>query len=745
MSTVVTTLVPKNSTRRNRPGSHRKKMSKKFAYLTHVDGLRGFAIGLVVFFHVFIGKVSSGVDVFLLIGGLLFLSTQMRNSSNPEGLTFTQSFVRIIRRLAPTLIVTTLIVTIAAMVIYPPADWWRIFRDTSSAVLYFINWTFAFSGESYIAAGQEASLFQHMWSMSVQLQIYLLLMIIIYTTAQLFSVRKYKNNNSWEKTVYIIVGILTVSSFSYATWLTTTNQTLNYYSTFSRFWEIGIGALFGALLLRNIVFTRIIRHVLGIIGFILIIFTGIVLNGVEQFPGYLTSVPLLGALLIICSGQLTDIEERNWKNLGVIRILETRLFKFIGKISYSLYLWHWPLLILAIHFTHSEKVSLWLGIIVIISSIILATLTYNFVEKPLRQKEKPSRNNAFSFTYIKSAWRKSDVIWKPIMAVVLVVFCSLLATSPLLFSVNSKIQTYAADRAIQKYGGFYETYPGARSLVGNNDYPQDVPIQPNPDDDVKDMMPPTWYDGCYTNFGSDELVLKNIKGEDCYYGDKTSKETLYVIGGSHSEQYMAALDDIGKRKNIRILPIIKMGCPMVNEGKWDGSDFSDCDRWAEKANQWIIDNPPTMGVFLTSTRPQTILGKGQDMVPPDYHNVFKKYDDAGIHIYAVRDNPWMMQTVPETGEVTDMQKDVRLCISNGKSSEECGAEQKNTLSDKNPALDAYKDIKNITNIDFTPLFCQEGKCPAIIGNVLVYRDSHHLTSLFVKTMSPFIENELFKK
>ena len=81
-----------------------------------------------------------------------------------------------------------------------------------------------------------------------------------------------------------------------------------------------------------------------------------------------------------------------------------------------------------------------------------------------------------------------------------------------MFSVNSKIQTYAADRAIQKYGGFYETYPGARSLVGNNDYPQDVPIQPNPDDDVKDMMPPTWYDGCYTNFGSDELVLKNIKG-----------------------------------------------------------------------------------------------------------------------------------------------------------------------------------------------------------------------------------------
>lgn len=744
MSTV-TTLVPKNSTRRSKYGNHRKKIGKKFAYLTHVDGLRGFAIGLVVFFHVFIGKVSSGVDVFLLIGGLLFLATQMRNASNPDGLTFTQSFIRIIRRLAPTLIITTFIITIAAMIIYPPAEWWRIFRDTSSAVLYFINWTFAFSGESYIAAGQEASLLQHMWSMSVQLQIYLLLMIIIYSTAQLFNIRKYKNNNAWEKTVYIIVGILTVLSFSYATWLVNHNQTLNYYSTFSRFWEIGLGALFGALLLNNIVFTRVIRHILGIIGFILIIFTGIVLNGVEQFPGYLTIVPLLGALLIICSGQLTSSEERTWSNLGIIRILETKIFKFVGKISYSLYLWHWPLLILAIHFTDSEKVSLWLGIIVIISSIILATLTYNFVEKPLRQKEKPSRSNAFSLNYIQSSWRKSDVIWKPIMAIVLVIGCSLLASSPLLFTANNKIQTYAAEKAIQKYGGVYKTYPGAKSLVGDKDYPQDVPIQPNPDNDVKDMMPPTWYDGCYTGFGNEELVLKNKDGEDCYYGDKTSQKTLYVIGGSHSEQYMSALDDIGKKRNIRILPIIKMGCPMVNEGKWNGGDFTDCDKWAEKANQWIIDNPPTMGVLLTSTRPQTILGKGQDMVPSGYHDVFKRYDDAGIHIYAIRDNPWMMQTNPDTGEITDTQKDVRLCISNGKSSEECGTEQKNTLSEKNPAIDAYKDIKNITHIDFTPLFCQEGKCPAIIGNVLVYRDSHHLTSLFVKTMSPFIENELFKK
>ena len=80
----------------------------------------------------------------------------------------------------------------------------------------------------------------------------------------------------------------------------------------------------------------------------------------------------------------------------------------MGKISYSLYLWHWPLLILAIHFTDSEKVSLWLGIIVILSSIILATLTYNFVEKPLRQKEKPSRSNAFSLNYIQSVKRGTE-------------------------------------------------------------------------------------------------------------------------------------------------------------------------------------------------------------------------------------------------------------------------------------------------------------------------------------------------
>ena len=742
MSTV-TTLIPSHSY--SSTTSHKKKSQNKFSYLTHVDGLRGFAIGLVVFFHVFVGKVSSGVDVFLFIGGLLFLTTQMKNASNPQGLTFTQSFTRIIRRLAPTLIVVSSIITIAAMIIYPPAEWSRIFRDVSSAVLYFINWTFAFSGESYISAGQEASLFQHMWSMSVQLQIYLFIMVIVYVLAQVFSVRYTQNKSSWEKTIYIIIGIVPIASFVYATWLNTYNQTLNYYSTVSRFWEIGCGALFGALLLRHCMFMKVLRHILGIIGFILIIFTGVVLNGVEQFPGYLTIVPLLGALFIICAGQLPFGEQRTWKNLGVIKVLETRPLLFVGKISYSLYLWHWALLILVIHFTEQEKVSVWLGLVVIALSILLATATLYCVEKPLRQKEKPFRSQAFTVKYIKKAWQKSDVLWKPITAIILTIVCIFTASSPLLFTAHSEIQKYAAQRAIDKHGGLYETYPGARILANNNkNYPNNVPIQPSPHDEVKEMMPPTWYDECYTGFDNDELVWQGKDGKDCVYGDPHSDNTLYVIGGSHSEQYMTALDDIGKKDGIKIIPIIKMGCPMVNEGKWNGEDFSDCDRWADKANRWIIDNPPTMGVLLTSTRPHTILGKGQDMVPPEYHDVFKQYDEAGIHIFTIRDNPWMMQTDPDTNEETDSQKDVRLCISNGNNPQDCGAVQKNALADTNPAIEGYRDIENITHIDFTPLFCQDGTCPAIIGNVLVYRDSHHLTNLFVKTMSPFIENELLK-
>lgn len=732
---LVTTLTPK------RVGNHRRKQVKSFSYLTHVDGLRGLAIALVVIFHIFVGKVSSGVDVFLFIGGLLFLSSQMRTASDPNGVTFTQSFIRMIRRLAPSLITVITITTIAAMVIYPPADWWRLFRDASSSVLYIINWTFGLSGESYIAAGQEASLFQHMWSMSVQLQIYTIIMAIIFFSAKIMKARKFKENKLWQQSLYITIACITIVSFIYASYMVHNNQTLNYYSTYTRFWEIGVGALIGALILQNMLFVRWMRYVFGVIGLLMIICTGLLLNGAEQFPGYLTLIPLIGAFFVICAGQVEKNEERTWRSLGIIKLLETKPFKFLGKISYSLYLWHWPLLILTLHVTEHSHATLLEGTLIIIASILLAWLTHKFIEVPLRQKEKPKQDFAFSVRYMRTSWRKSETICKPIVAMLMTFMCAILIASPALFNINTKVQAMVAEKASEQYGGFFKAYPGARSLMPNVETPNDVPIQPNPDNDVTEMMPNTWYDDCYTGFDNDELVFKDKNGNDCYYGDKSARETLYVIGGSHSEQYIPALDDIGKRKNIRIVPVIKMGCPMVNEGKWDGSEFSDCDRWAVKANQWIIDNPPTMGVFITSTRPKTISGLGSDIVPESYQQVFKRYSDAGIKIFAVRDNPWIMN-VDDTGKATNIQKDARLCISNGGDAHSCGIPQDQIMSDPNPALEAYKEVKNIKHIDFTPIFCHNGYCPAIIGNVMVYRDSHHLTNIFVESMIPFIENEL---
>lgn len=719
-------------------GAHRyRNTASSKLHLRHIDGLRGIAILMVVMFHLFVFKVSAGVDIFLFIGGLFILNSQLSQAVSQDGLTVWQSLIRLIRRLTPSMTIVVSFGTAVLMVLYSPSDWWGVFRDTVSALTYSINWTLGLSGEEYTKIGNAPSVFQHLWSMSIQMQIYVFIIFMVYATA-----RVTKNNKMVSQRVLIpVVGVLSVMSFCYAIYLHNHNQTLNYYSTFSRFWEIGLGILVGYVLSKGVVFTTWIRLLLSTVGVIMLSITGLFLDGAQQFPGPLTLIPLTGAALIALTGSVEPMEDRTLSSLGVVRILETRVCVWLGNIAYSLYLWHWVIGILVGEVT-PEWAQWQRSLVTLVVSLAVAEFSYRCVEKPLRQGIKPRRGNIFSGDYIRSAWHRTTPYVRIMSIVVIVLWCVGSVSHPV-YAGYTKARAVQAQHASERYGGFFNAYPGARSIIPGVSTPDGVGIQPSPHNDVFTMMPPDWFDGCYTGMGDDQLHMVKKDGGDCSYGDVSSKKTLYAIGGSHTEQYLTALDNIGKKRGVRVVPIIKMGCPLVNEGKLTGGDFSDCDRWSENAAQWILSNPPTEGVFITSTRPSTKAGMGPDHVPESYVNLFRRFSDAGIYIYAVRDNPWMMAKDKDTHQHVDVQLNAKTCISGGGSAEECGMEQDKVLDKVNPALQAYQGMKGIQHIDFTPLFCQNGVCPAVIGNVLVYRDSNHLSDIFVKSMEPFIESAIF--
>ena len=736
---------------------------KKFR--NDIEGLRGLAIALVVIFHIFVGRVSSGVDVFLLLGGIFFFGSQLANARNPKGLTFIQSLIRMLRRLFPLLAVVTGTTLATGLFLMPRLQHLDLAKDSLAALGYFINWQLAFSGREYTSAGSTVSPFQHLWSMSAQLQIYVGSLIVVTLLALIF--RRHSR-----KVLVVVLTTVTVLSFGYAAYLQGQDQSLNYYSSLSRFWEIGLGGLLGMLIMPRSDHgekpprayiptpTTWLRRIFGVVGVAMIVSTGYLVDGASTFPGPLTLFPLTGAVLVILAGQ-------GGTPVGMTRLLESRFMQFLGRISYALYLWHWPMLILVVAYKGWEPTEMPIvGVGIIAASLLLAWLSNRFIERPLRQGKRPARAHVL---WSPKYWWNSVKVWPKTVysLVILLIAGGVIVTGPLV----EKNQTEEGEQLWQLESDALK-YPGPLNFSDGIPAPEFMPITP-PYEDMIPLLPPTQPDGCQIGFEDDVLVLNkdyNRSDEECAYGDINSNQTVYVIGGSHSEQFMPALDLVGKRRGVKIMPILKMGCPVnANIPMWDGSDFPSCREWSKKVVKHVLDNPPTDGIWMTGTRPSDIAGSGPEQVPPEYVDLVKQFTDAGIHSYLMRDNAWHM-TNPEKEKyaplnmrecVGEMAEGTRTATEQGKRfpglvdkwrptheeieaiNAECGSWIQDSLLPVDPQLEAYAGL-DVTLLDITPGICDaNGWCPAIIGNLLAYRDAHHFTNVFASRFANTIDHQMY--
>lgn len=707
------------------------------AYRFDIDGLRGLAIVLVVVFHVFVGRVSAGVDVFLMLGGLFFFSSQARNAYSPTGLRLWQSVVRMFRRLYPALIVVIVATVAGIMWAYPGWEWFDQFQSVASSVGYWANWFLANSGGGYNQASVSVSPLQHMWSMSAQMQIYLGSLAVIVVGAVMVKLwnRVAKGRTGFIMTttgftrlVSVVLVVVTVASFVFAWHMHTTDQAVNYYHTFSRFWEIGLGGLLGVVLSTGkatdvaVRTPSWVRVAAGVVGLTMILVTPYVVSGVDEFPGPWTLLPLTGAALVVLSGHGAT------RHVGVNWVLSTSVLRFFGRISYALYLWHWPLMIIGLRVTGAQPHSILFGSLVIAASVALAYGTYRLVETPLRQSGKPERSwPTERYTQMAFTRRRGPV--KAVVAVVMVLTVAGLVALPSTYRTASE---YRADMLVGEASA--TDYPGAAAVLYGVPTPPVKKILP----DVmafRKMLAQTQADGCYMDFPESEMVFThnhNRSTTPCRYGDATSDRTMYLAGGSHSEQYLPALDSIGKSRGFAVVPVLKMGCALgLDPVTETNGPYPLCGSWSDQARQWIVDNPPSEGVFLVSTRPEHQIGVGPDVVPSGYLDVVHQFTEHGIRTYGVRDNPW--PDIP-----TGVPGGAKVCV--GEQRDNC--DSTDVFPAVNPALSAYRG-SNMVQLDLHHIFCHDGYCPAVIGNVLVYRDGQHLTNMFVNTLTTELDRQMF--
>lgn len=745
----------------------------KTVHRRDIDGLRGFAIALVVLFHIFVGRVSSGVDVFLFVGGIFFFGPQIRNALNPGGITIVQSIVRLLRRLFPAMAVAIALTFALAWGVYSAGRLEGVGQDAIASLMYQQNNNLAHRGMEYAAISNDVSLYQHLWSMSAQMQIYVSSLLVIATLAFLLG-RVFKLQRA-DRILMWLVALATLASFVYAIYLHRTAQDLNYYSAFSRFWEIGLGGLAGFWIRKRPTTTAPLRlpaPLLVIVGLSLIVATGLFLDGSNQFPGPLTLIPLFGAFTVVMAGGN--------------RFLESAPLQFLGRISYSFYLWHWPLLVLATYWvsrnlsdlidtaaltsaaeasnpvaaffsggitgTLGGGVGTVVGLLVLATSMLIAWAGYRWVETPLREDARPVRSwlpftlpartttshttNSATTTTANGAGRggrvKGGIIALTVVTCVFAPMATVLSAHSAIDRVRNITPVETVDRKF---------YPGPDELLAGRHVPP-ADVLPNPSMPTEAMYPASSNDGCVAHFPHRELILTQRGNETdipCVYGDRDSERTLVVAGSSHAEHLLPAWDEVGKRQGIAIIPMIKLGCtyggPSVRS---NGEDYPECVIWQDLVTQWILDNPPTEGVAVTTTH-EGFGTRGPDFVPDEMRATLAPLSRAGIRVISMRDTPWPHQG----GEPID----VRLCVDDGRyrpgdPNRDCGMAREEAYSPKNPAIKALAGL-NVSHVDMSDALCNETRCPGVIGNVLVYRDSSHLTNLYARLLSDHLEELVF--
>jgi len=687
-------------------------------YRHDLDGLRGIAIALVAVFHVWFGRVSGGVDVFLALSGFFFGGKMLRIALNPGlSLSPVTELIRLIRRLLPALVVVLAGCALLTVLVQPQTRWETYANQSLASLGYYQNWELANSASDYLRAGEAVSPLQHIWSMSVQGQFYVAFLFLIAGCAYLF--RRPLGKHLRTLFVVLLSG-LTLASFVYAVIVHQTDQMSAYYNSFARAWELLLGALVGALVAR-IRWPMWLRTALATIALAAILSCGALINGVKEFPGPWALVPVGAAMVMILVG--ANLAAQPGTRLPLPnRMLAAGPLVTLGAMAYALYLWHWPLLIFWLSYSGHRQANFVEGAAVLLVSGVLAYLTNRFVEEPLRYRA-PGATATPTAAAAPIPWNLR--LRRPTIALgsaVALLGVTLTATS---FTWQEHL---IVERASGKElsGLSAADYPGARALTDHVRVPT-LRMRPTVLE-VKEDLPASTRDGCISDFVNPAVV-------NCTYGDPDAARTVALAGGSHAEHWLTALDLLGRLHHFKVVTYLKMGCALSTEQvpliMGNNAAYPQCREWVETTMAKLVTDRPDY-VFTTSTRPWNI--KPGDIMPATYIGIWQTLSENNIPILAIRDTPWLVKNGQPFNPAD--------CLAKGGNPESCGIKRSDLLSEHNTTLDFVAQFPLLKPIDMSDAICRPDFCRAVEGNVLIYRDAHHLTPTYVRTMAPELGRQI---
>jgi peptidoglycan/LPS O-acetylase OafA/YrhL len=651
------------------------------AFRPELQGLRALAVALVVAYHVWFNRVSGGVDVFFLISGFL-LTGQLLRAAGRGPLHPVRRWGRTVLRLLPAMAVVLFTTVLAGAALLPEGRWYQTVREVVAAVVFLENWQLAADSVDYTARHNVASVVQHFWSLSVQGQFFLAWPLLVAVIA--LAARGIPGRLHAQLTVALLA--LYLASLAYSIDLTAANQPLAYFHSLTRLWEFALGGLL-ALWIDSVALSRGVRVLAGWIGVLGLISCGLVLQASTVFPGFAALWPTGCAALVLVAGTTGSPG-------GVDRVLASRPAQYLGSLSYTLYLWHWPVLVLYLVARDREQVGLVGGLGVIGFSLVLSALTHHLVEQPVLDAR----------IGVRGSYRVAAVA---LSAVVL---------------AAAGWQVVAVQQAVPRgvVGDLH--HPGAAALdtAFTGAETPEASLLPPPVTVYDDWVGLDHWD-CTTmsRFPSD-LCLQPVPG--------TPERRIVVVGDSHMQQFIGTLLPIAERHSWQLIAMLRGACPFSTASELVPGD-PDCLAWNEAAALEIADLQPDGVVTLAS---RNVRSGGTEQTPPGFVEQWWRLHDLGVPVLAIRDNPRFAFSMPD-------------CVQQyGRDAARCGIDRADVYAPLAPYAELADVPPNVTFLDTADVVCDSDRCPAEIGNVLVYLDDNHLTGSYARSMAGPVEQQVLE-
>lgn len=623
-----------------------------------------------------------GVDVFFVISGFVITGLLLRQIDRTGRIAFGAFYRQRARRILPAASLVIATTALLGFVLLPAERVRQLWGDAIAATFFAANWRMAAEETDYFQQGLPPSPLQHYWSLSIEEQFYFVWPAIL-LAGVLLATRIGVRKARWVP--FAVVGAVIGASLAFSIYEVVTNSAVAYFSSFTRFWEIGVGA---ALAMVGSVGRKIgTRARVGIAygGLVVIIIGAVTLTASSPFPGVLALVPVLGTAAVIFAGTGASTAHDR-----AMLPLTNPVARWLGDRSYSLYLWHFPVLILA-QTLFPSRMLVSLGVLFV--TILLSELTYRFIEDPIRRSSWLDRANA--------GGARGKARATAIVTASLTVLLCLGVTLP------STTATPSASAAPAESGCL-----GAAALFTEVECPAPSAVVP----EVAKLQADTG-----GAFSADCYRYEKADPTTCTFGS-TRKDAVEValIGDSHAGMYMSVLRRLAVKMNWRVTTWVGWGC------SWGPHEDQPCEEQTRRAQSDFTDATPYDVIITAAGRPATrTWDAGTKRTAA---NMWAEAAEAGSKILA-------MESVPVPSEES------LLCIQRvnfDPSDNTCGTR----LSEALTVPDAISEVAvkaGATVIPTQHLICDSRNCPGVVGGVIVFRDTAaHLTGSYLGTLDQYL-------